>query len=86
MNTLTSIRAARGVALVATLAGTLRSAPRRQIRDARPNSADWAADPARVGHEPGYVWNEPDGIMRCVHCGFGPCTQPNGHRLSKAAA
>ena len=52
----------------------------------RTNPADWAADPARVGHEPGYTWNEPDGIMRCVHCGYGPCQSPNGHSLSAVAA
>jgi hypothetical protein len=50
------------------------------------NAADWAADPARVGHEPGYTWNEPDGILRCVHCGHGPCTSPNGHRLKSTHA
>lgn len=75
--------AARGLALAATLAGTLESSPRREIRDAGGNAADWAADPARVGHEPGYTWNEPDGVLRCIHCGYGPCASPNGHRLSE---
>ena len=82
--------AARGLALAATLAGTLESSPRREIRDNGGTTADWAADwaadPARVGHEPGYTWNEPDGIMRCVHCGHGPCTSPSGHRLSSHEA
>jgi hypothetical protein len=78
--------AARGLALAATLAGTLGSSPRRPIRESAPNPADWGADPARVGHEPGYTWYEPDGIIRCVHCGYGPCQAPTGHSLSRTAA
>jgi hypothetical protein len=78
--------AARGLALAVTLAGTLRSSPRREIRDHTPRLADWAADPARVGHEPGYTWNEPDGVLRCVHCGSGPCQSSHGHSLSAVAA
>jgi hypothetical protein len=78
--------AARGIALAVTLAGTISSSPRREIRASYPAPADWAADPARVGHEPGYTWNEPDGIMRCVHCGYGPCRSANGHSLSAIAA
>lgn len=86
MNPLSNIPgAARGLALAVTLAGTLGSTPRREIRESA-RAADWAADPARVGHEPGYTWNEPDGVLRCVHCGYGPCTSPNGHRLSSHAA
>ncbi|MDX6307493.1 MAG: hypothetical protein QOI06_539 [Nocardioidaceae bacterium] len=86
MNPLSNIPgAARGFALAVTLAGTLGSSPRRPIQDSM-NAADWAADPARVGHEPGYTWNEPDGILRCVHCGHGPCTSPNGHRLKSTHA
>lgn len=86
MNPLSNIPgAARGFALAVTLAGTLSTTPKREIRDTG-SLADWAADPARVGHEPGYTWNEPDGIMRCVHCNYGPCTSPNGHSLSKAVA
>jgi hypothetical protein len=87
MNPLSNIPgAARGLALAVTLAGTLDSSPRRQIRRLRPKLADWAADPARVGHEPGYTWYEPDGIIRCVHCGDGPCQSPNGHSLSATSA
>jgi hypothetical protein len=78
--------AARGIALAVTLAGTISSSPRREIRASYPAPADWAADPARVGHEPGYTWHEPDGIMRCVHCGYGPCRSANGHSLSAIAA
>lgn len=86
MNPLSNIPgAARGLALAVTLAGTLNSTPRRQIREQAANPADWAADPARVGHEPGYTWSEPDGIMRCVHCGYGPCQSPGGHSLSAVA-
>lgn len=90
MNPLSNIfGAARGLALAVTLARTLTSTPRRQIREDGANpadwAADWAADPARVGHEPGYTWNEPDGVMRCVHCGNGPCTSPNGHSLTPGA-
>jgi hypothetical protein len=77
--------AARGIALAVTLAGTLHSSPRRDIRHDPASAADWAADPARVGHEPGYTWNEPDGILRCVHCNHGPCTSPDGHSLSAAS-
>lgn len=51
MNPLSHIPgAARGLALAVTLAGTIESSPRRQIRRASSNAADWAADPARVGH------------------------------------
>src|SRR6187399_423098 len=50
MNPLSNIPgAARGLALAVTLAGTLSSSPRREIRVEAPNPADWAADPARVG-------------------------------------
>ena len=74
-------------ALIATLAGTRDAAPRRQIRRRRPRAADWAADPARVGHEPGYTWVEPDAVLRCVHCGNQPCRRSRtGHRLKDNAA
>ncbi|MGI8699800.1 MAG: hypothetical protein ACR2JU_01050 [Nocardioidaceae bacterium] len=88
MNPLSNIPgAARGLALAVTSAGTLGSSPRREIRaDSKHAAADWAADPARIGHEPGYTWNEPDGIMRCMHRGHGPCQSPNGHRLSSTSA
>jgi hypothetical protein len=77
----------KGVSLLLTLAGTESSAPRRPIRRRRPRAADWAADPARIGHEPGYTWVEPDATLRCVHCGNQPCrVARTGHHLKSQAA